>query len=427
MGLTSGSLLLLMFGGAVAGIASTILLWPYAAKRRVGAVAARVGMIVVSQVLVIAAFLVLLNGYFGFYASWSELLGKGAATQALGSVKAASAGGPLLTVTGAAPAPLPGAPVRTVPASRPLAAGPNGVDLVGLNRGDHTNLAQTGELLGITIDGDHTGIAVSGDYVYLPPQYFQPAYSRARFPVVLTLTGYPVGSSWVMVKRLKVPGTAAALLASKKIKPAVYVMMNVSVAMPRDTECTNVPAGPQVETFFTQDVPLAIERAFRVESGTGSWAAIGISTGGYCAVKFAMLDPAQFSLAVSLAGYYTALQDSTTGDLYGNNSGYQDLNSPDWRLANLPAPPISVLVASSRVGERTYPGTLAFLNLIRPPMRGYWLFLPQGGHNYTSWGRELPPSLIWLSQRLRPAVPQASGPATGGSQPVTAAARTGQP
>ena len=122
-----------------------------------------------------------------------------------------------------------------------------------------------------------------------------------------------------------------------------------------------------------------------------------------------MMDPGQFSLAVSLAGYYTALEDDTTGNLYGSSDGYRSLNSPDWRLTHLPAPPVSVLVASSKIGEKTYPGTLQFLKLVKPPMRAYSLFLPQGGHNFVTWGRELPQSLEWLSARLRPAHP--AGPA----------------
>lgn len=372
-------------------------------------------MIVVSQALVMAAFLVILNGYFTFYTSWSQLLGSATAqTYGFRTAKAAKPASALLIVNKAEAAPLPGAPIPNVPWEPPLAVGPHGADLAGLNR-DEKNLAQTGELLGITINGAHTGISVGGAYIYLPPQYFQPAYAHAKFPAVLTITGYPA-SPWGLIDRLNVPGTAAALVSQKKIRPAVYVMMNSSVAMPRDFECTNVPAGLQVETFFTQDVPLAIERAFRVSTGPGNWGAMGYSTGGYCAVKFAMLDPARFSAAVSLAGYYTATEDNTTGSLYGNSVGYQNLNDLDWRLANLPAPPVSVLVTTSRIGERTYQGTVAFLRLIRPPMRGYSLILPQGGHNFTSWGRELPQSLIWLSKRLRPAVPQVTKPTSPSSQ-----------
>ncbi|HSR84376.1 MAG TPA: alpha/beta hydrolase-fold protein [Streptosporangiaceae bacterium] len=409
MGLTSGAFQILSLLVGIAGIVATIWLWPYVASWRIQAVLARIGLVVISEVLVIVAFLVVLNGYFSFYTSWSQLLGSGAAqTYGFGAAKTAKPASALLIVNKAESAPLPGAPIRSVPWERPLAAGPNGVNLVEMNRGEK-NLAQTGELLGITINGAHTGISVGGDYLYLPPQYFQPAYAHAKFPAVLVLTGYPA-SPWGLIDRLKVPGTSAALVAQNKIKPAVYVMMNSSVAMPRDFECTNVPASLQVETFFAQDVPLAIERGFRVESGPGSWAALGYSTGGLCAVKLAMLNPGQFDYAVSLAGYYTAVQDRTTGSLYGNSAGYRNLNSPVWRLANLPAPPVSVYVTSSRVGENTYKGTLAFMRLIRPPMRGYALILQQGGHNFGSWGRELPPSLIWLSQRLQSALPQVSGP-----------------
>jgi S-formylglutathione hydrolase FrmB len=39
-------------------------------------------------------------------------------------------------------------------------------------------------------------------------------------------------------------------------------------------------------------------------------------------------------------------------------------------------------------------------------MRGYSLIVPQGGHNYGTWNRELPQSLEWLNRRLTPAVPQ---------------------
>lgn len=410
MGLTSGSFLVTGFGVALAGIAATIWLWPYAASKRIGAVLARIGMVAASEVLVIAAFLVLLNGYFSFYSSWSQLLGSGTVqTYGFRTAKVAKPASALLIVNKAEAAPLAGAQIQSLPFEPPLAVDQHGGDLLG-QTGDEKALAQSGELLGITINGAYTGMSVGGAYVYLPPEYFQPAYAHAKFPVVLTITGYPA-SPWGLVDRLKVPGTAAALVAQEKIKPAVYVMMNSSVAMPRDFECTNIPAGLQVETFFAQDVPLAIEHAFRVESGPSAWAVMGYSTGGYCAVKLAMMNPNQFSLAVSLAGYYTAAQDATTGRLYGNSSGYQNLNSPDWRLANLPAPPVSVLVTSSRVGENTYQGTMAFLQLIHPPMRGYALILPQGGHNFTSWGRELPQSLIWLSQRLRPAEPELSTPA----------------
>jgi S-formylglutathione hydrolase FrmB len=401
MGLTSGSFAILMFVLAAAGLVAVVVCWPLAARGRIRDIAARLLMVIASQLLVIAAFLVFLNGYFGFYESWSQLLGSGT-PRIVGLARASNSRAPLLTITGVGSAPVPGRPDPTFRAQKTIAVGHYGSGEVGAGGSGQMTRAQTGELLQVSITGQHTGIAVSGAYVYLPPQYFQPAYARASFPVLLALSGYP-GASWSIIRRLGLPAAQEALLSQGKIKPVIDVMMNSSVAMPRDTECTNIPAGPQVETFFAEDVPEAIEHAFRAQAG--GWAAIGYSTGGYCAVKLAMMNPRQFPLAVSLAGYYQALQDGTTGDLYGGSIGYRDENSPDWRLRNLPAPPISVLVASSVIGETTYPGTLVFVKLVRAPMRVYTLYLPQGGHNFHTWNRELLPALRWLSQRQQPAGP----------------------
>jgi S-formylglutathione hydrolase FrmB len=431
MGLTSGLFISVLMIVAVGSLAAAVWLWPRAAGRRLRDFGARLGLLAVCQVLVIAAFLAFLNGYFTFFGSWSELTGTGAPPpMRLAAVGRNSkpvvvtatdlgpflGGGSVLPVQadGAVASKPPGTPAS--PGAKPTLGGPRPADgphpprpsgqrRTGVAPAQSRTAAVSGEVLQVTITGERSGIAVVKDYLYLPPQYFQRAYAHARFPVVLTLTGYP-NEPWSIVKRLAVPATAARLVAAKLIKPAIYLMMNVSPALPRDTECTNVPAGLQVFSFFATDVPRAMEQMFRVQAGRTGWATLGYSTGGYCAAKLAMLDPGQYSAAVSMAGYYNAILDGTTGELYGGSTAYQNENDLNWRLAHLPAPPVSVLVTSSRVGERGYPAALAFLRLIRPPMQGYSLILPQGGHNYRTWNRELPQSLEWLSKRLTPAVPQ---------------------
>jgi enterochelin esterase-like enzyme len=380
MGLTSIPFMSLMVAVAVGSLASIVWLWPRIGGGRLTDIGRRLGMIAVSQTLVIAAILACLNGYFSFYGSWSTLLGTAASRPRVTGAVALSR--PILiTGTNLGPAPRK----ASVPGRQPS-----------------RTLLSAGELLQVSIIGQRTGLGVVADYVYLPPQYFQPAYARVRFPVVLALTGYP-NDSWSLVKRLALPATAARLVAAGRIGPAVYVMANVSVVPPRDTECTNVPAGPQVESFLAEDLPRAMEQTFRVQTSSSGWAALGYSTGGYCAAKLAMMYPGRFSLAVSLAGDYGAVKDRTTGNVYGGSRAYQQENDLEWRLTHLPAPPVSVLVTSSRVGEKDLPGTLAFLRLIHYPMRGYSLLVPQGGHNFRTWQRELPQSLEWLSQRLAPA------------------------
>jgi S-formylglutathione hydrolase FrmB len=423
MGLTSGFFIGLLIAAALASVAATAWLWPRLAGQRIAVIAGRLGLIAASQLLVISATLFFFNGYLGFFGSWSALVGGGSPAPAAANGIAASSRP--IVVTGTDLGPVPGGSALPETADGRLAAKPPhvyalhpapsgavtapGLDLSGGMAGAARSV---GQVLQVTLRGEHTGIVSAADYVYLPPQYFQPAYARTRFPVVLALTGYP-NDPWSIVRRLALPATAARLAAGGQIGPAVYVMMNVSVALPRDTECTNVPAGPQAMTFLAQDVPLAVERTFRVQSGRSGWAVIGYSTGGYCAVKLAMMDPYQFSSAVSMAGYYTAVTDRTTGNLYGGSAAFRNENNLDWRLAHLPAPPASVLVTSSRAGEKDLPGTLAFLRLIRPPMRGYSLIVAQGGHNYGTWQRQLPQSLEWMNQRLTPARPRPGRPPRG--------------
>jgi enterochelin esterase-like enzyme len=417
MGLTSGFFIGLMIALAVGSVAATVWLWPRFASQRLTILAARLGLIAASQLLVLAAVLAFVNGYFAFFGSWSALFGNGGSAPI--AVAGAVASSRPIVVTGSDLGPVPGGSALPELADGKLAdkpphfrgqsASPSTVTVapdLGLNGGAVAAARKVGKILQITVTGEHTGIAAAADYVYLPPQYFQPGYAHARFPVVLALTGYP-NDTWSIVRWLDLPSTAADLVARGKIGPAVYVMMNVSVALPRDTECTNVPEGPQAETFLAQDVPLAVERTFRVQTGGSGWAVLGYSTGGYCAAKLAMMYPYQFSSAVSLAGYYSALQDSTTGNLYGGSTAFRNENNLDWRLMHLPAPPVSVLVTSSLVGEHDLAGTLAFLSLIHSPMHGYSLFLQQGGHNYGTWVRQLPQSLEWLNQRLTRAVPSA--------------------
>lgn len=388
MGLTSGLFTSLMIAVAAGSLAAIVWTWPRLAGRHPAALAARVAALAGAQVLVVAAFLVWLNGYFAFYASWGQLIGSPPARTAAVTVAGLDprAG---LVIQRSGPGPVPWGGAMPLAAAPPTTAGP----------GELSALSAAGELLQVELRGQRTGLVSGPGYVYLPPQYFQPAYARTRFPVVLALSGYP-GQAVNIVHQLGLPALAARLAALGRIRPAVLVMLNVSPLMPLDTECTDAPGGPQVESFFAQDVPTAIGRAFRVTASPRGWGVLGYSTGGYCAAKLAMMYPSRFSAAVSLAGYYDAEWGFALRHQWGGSGSYQNENNLDWRLRHLPAPPVAVLVTSSRVGELSLPGTLSFLRLIHPPMRGYSLIVPQGGHNFQTWARELPQSLEWLSQRL---------------------------
>ena len=411
LGLTSAPLAWFVSGAAATAIGTTIWLWPRLARQNVGQIAARLALIVVSQLLVTSAVLLAINDSLYFFTSWYSLLGGRPSAQATGSpaTAGATAISHPIVITGssigttfrggwALPERYLGgtssepevADAARIALNSPHAPRPGRAVMAA---------ARSGAVLRVTVHGQYSGIVAADDYVYLPPQYFQPAFEAARFPVVLAFTGYP-NDPLNLMKILHLPAIAARLQSAGRIQPAIYVMVNPSVAMPRDTECTNIPAGLQVATFFGRDVPLAVQRTFRTVTSRSAWGTIGYSTGATCAVKVAMLYPAQYSAAVGMSGYYIAAKDQSTGDLYGGSTAYRNENSMMWRLTHLPAPPVSVLVTSSASGERTRPGTVAFLRLIRPPMRGYSLILRRGGHNYSTWRRELPQSLEWLSRRF---------------------------
>jgi len=403
MSLTGVPLELLMIALAFGSIGGAAWLWPRLSLPWPAQLAERLGLILLTQVFATAAVLTFLNDYLSLIGSWSELLGTGPQRHAWTASPPPQFRASPVAITGATIGVSFGRSTLPPQVAKGLLTGsPSGSAVAAA-------AARSGVVLRVTIHGEYTGITTGSDYVYLPPQYFMPGYAAMRFPLVLAFTGYP-NEPLDLMRLLYLPGTAARLVAHGRAQPAIYVMANPSVALPRDTECTNVPAGPQVATFFGRDLPLALERTFRVNPGRSGWGTIGYSTGAYCAVKMAMLYPGQISAAVGLSGYYVALKDLTTGNIYGGSPGYRDENDLDWRLSHLPAPPISVLAASTASGEETLPGTLTFLHLIRPPMRGYSLILRQGGHNYFTWRRELPQSLSWLSARLRPAV------ASGGRQ-----------
>ncbi|MER7501282.1 alpha/beta hydrolase-fold protein [Nonomuraea pusilla] len=355
MGLTSMGLQLAAAVLALAAFAGAVWAWPRLGGRGVPPVLGRVGVLAACQVLTLVALGLAVNTYYGFYGSWADLLGTDTGTAQI-------------VMAGA------GAGLRVLD-SRPVAGG---------------------RVEQVVMPGPSTGLSEEA-YVFLPSAYFKDR--QARFPAILALTGYP-GDPRNLMTRMDLPGRLAKAVAQRQVKPAILVMMRPSVVLPRDTECVDVPGGPQVQTYFAQDVKRDVTAHYRVAPGRDSWGILGGSTGGYCALKLAMSHSDAFSVAVSLSGYFKTIIDGTTGDLFRGDKALEQRNDLMWRLANLPAPPVKVLVTSSRKGESDYAATERFLAAVRPPMQASSLILPSGGHNFNTWNRELPQALPWLAQQL---------------------------
>ncbi|WP_141581505.1 esterase family protein [Actinomadura sp. WMMA1423] len=375
MGLTSAGTLSLLFALAFGCMAATVRAWPRAASSGARAVGVRALMLAGCQLVLLLTLLAALNAHYLFYGSWTDLLSAAGG----GAQSHRPSGGSAAAATRV---------VRTVQAG--LDPGP---------RAEHAP-AKNGQVERLDIRGVRTGLA-SEAYVYLPPQYFQRAYATRRFPVVLMLAGYPAADRLVWIHQGHVPADVARAQAQRLVQPMIYVMMRPTVVRGWDTECADVPGGPQVETFFAQDVPEAVSETYRVPRDRGGWGLAGYSTGGFCAAKLAMLHSDRFSAAVSMAGHFDALLDPTTRDLYGGSRAVRLSDDLVWRLRHLPAPPVSVLVASADTGEKTFPSAQRFMRAARPPLVVDKVLLRSGGHNFKTFRKYIPPSIRWLSARLR--------------------------
>lgn len=384
MGLTSRSLLYTVAFVAIVCVGLTIWLWPRLAGRGPLPVLGRLGAILVTQLTIMSTVLLAVNSANSFFGTWGELIGRYDRSQGQVTQGAAEAGGNARVDAGK------GGLVRP--------AGSEGLDRAALPKGPRDRV---GALQSVRLVARRANV-IEPAFVYLPPQYFQKQYERARFPVIVAISGYPGGIN-NLSQYLQVPKTASTLISERRMQPTIVVMVRPTIAPPRDTECVDVPDGPQAETYFTKDLPEALRSAYRVGHEASAWGVMGYSSGGTCALELAMRQPGIYPVAGALSADYKIKNDLTTGKLFGDDeAGRKRQREHDliWRLKNLPVPHVSVLVTSSEKGEKNYEETKKFLAAVKEPMTAAKIILPSGSHNFTTWRREISPTLEWMGKQL---------------------------
>jgi putative esterase len=338
VGLTGAGFVISLLVIALAAVAACVRLLPRCSGTSPAQVAGRAGLLVGSQALLLLALLTLVNSDMQFYSSWGDLFG-------------ADAGAVRISDRTAVAQPPPAAP-RLKPSHDALTR--------RLPAGD-------GQLRVIRLRGSRSGIAARV-YVYLPPQYAQDR--SQRFPVVLVLA-----SPRAAIVRQRVPELAAQEIAAGRLRPAVLVIA------PTRLGCVDAPGGAQGETFFSEDLPAAIDASYRVGTAPGSWSVAGPGTrgpAGYCAALLAMRHSDRFGSAVFAASALTP----PPGDLYGGSRSIRDEYDPRWLLRHRPPPPVSVGVI----------GDDGFAAGARPPMRAEPL--------PPTSAQGIPPILLWSGAHL---------------------------
>ncbi|MGF1427838.1 alpha/beta hydrolase [Kitasatospora sp. LaBMicrA B282] len=385
MELTSSALVYVVALAAALTLLATLWLWPRLARQRPLPVLGRLGLLTVTQTAVLTVCALSVNNTFGFYTSWQDLLSPDTSRLALAPAQSGGKGGP--------------------PSGDTLVSPTDEGGLSGITDLPQGKPEEVGRVDSIRVNGKATGLS-DQMFIYLPPEYFNPKYHRERFPVLLTLAGFP-GPAAAWLTDLHAVQALWDLQRTGRMPPTVVVLARPTVAAPRNTECVNVPGGPQTETWFAKDVPAALRSAYRVSRSGTSWGVLGYSTGGSCALRLALRDPESYAAAAALHGEYQVTPDWSTGDLFGGNQQLAQGYDLGWRLHNEPVPKTSLLVVSTRT-EDDYAATQQFLATAAPVSEAHpeltvdSLFLPDGGHTFDTWQRELPAALEWMGDHLAP-------------------------
>jgi enterochelin esterase-like enzyme len=271
----------------------------------------------------------------------------------------------------------------------------------------HLTLAeQQGYLVRLMVTGrrSHLTRAV---YVYLPPQYFQPAYRAYRFPVIELIHGQPgEPQDWISV--VGVTRAFGHLLADKRAQAAVLVMPDANGGDQVSLQCLDQVGGPQDLTYLAVDLPGQLARTLRVRRPGPGWGVAGYSEGGFCAANMALRFPGRYGAAGVLSGYFAPFGNrlSVSGppvSPFGDSTLRREQNTPLDELRMLPAAtviPRFWLGAGAADGQAVADAE-AFRQELRPRQVNVPLELtPGGGHTMTTWRAELPSMLTWMTPRL---------------------------
>lgn len=321
--------------------------------------ALRFVVVLLCQAVAVTAVGLAANNSFGFYNSWSDLVGGQGSTSQAASINGLIA----------------------------------------------TNGSQ-GKI--ITLSVDQTGQVAAGTrrsltvLAWLPPQYNQPQFANTRFPVTMMLPGQP-GTPQSVIRQFDFIPAAMAAIADHSVKPFVAIFPPLMVAPPRDTECTDVPGGPQAETWLSHDVRRAAISKLRLSTNAGQWSVMGWSTGGFCAAKLLLRHPTLFRAAAGFGAYYDSETDKTTGDLFANSKRLRHENSPLWLITRHRKAVTHLLIIVSQADKSSYDGKFyadsrAMIAATTGMAGVTTILLPSGGHNYRVYRPTMPQALAWLGR-----------------------------
>ncbi|MBD0745508.1 esterase family protein [Streptomyces sp. CBMA152] len=348
--------------------------------------AVRLVMVMVAQTSAIVAVFVAVNDQYGLYDNWGDLLGTESHVTAAPDLGADGTGGRNIADS-----------PRVRQTFTPVTDDPDiGPDL----RRTHLK----GELSG----------AEGEVYVWLPPQYDDPAYKNKDFPVVELLAGYP-GSARDWWGNLDVQTQLRPMTENGEATPFILVSPRTTLLPGQDTGCVNVPGVVNADTWLSVDVRKMVTDNFRAQKSSAGWAVAGFSAGAHCAAKLALEHPDRFRAGIGFSGYNDPGAEPSS--VAAHDTRLRRETNPLWIIAHAKTPPLTSLYLTGEPADG-YNDGLALQRAAKAPT-SVTAVRTTGGHRVTSWKPLVPQAFRWLSGVLDGPVPS---PPPGGPRPSGAPA-----
>lgn len=369
MSLTGTPFLLITIALVVVALALPLGLWGRIGGPRPVRHATRFLMLLFAQATAIVMVFVIVNNSNGLFDTWADLLGTG------DHVKAAADLGPDGT-GGKAPDQAP----RTVAKFKPASDKRMGPGVLETELKGHIS-------------------GVEGEvYVWLPPQYDDPAYKDKKFPVVEVLPGFP-GSAKAWFGTLEVNTQLKPMMQRGEVAPFIIVAPRTTLLGDTDTGCANIPGKVNADTWLSVDVRKMVTDTFRADDRADGWAVAGYSAGAHCAARLAVAHPDRYRAGVSLSGYNDPAGEP--GALTAKTPELRDANNPLKMLQHAATPPKVALFVSGAETDG-YQGGQALKQAAKPPTTVETVLIPPGagGHGTAVWKRQVPDVFKWLTKQV---------------------------
>ncbi|MEE1756100.1 alpha/beta hydrolase [Streptomyces sp. SP18CS02] len=350
--------------------------------------AVRLGMVAFAQITAILVVFVAVNNTNGLYDSWGDLLGTSDHVDSAIDLGPDGTGGRRVSD-------LPKAEQSFTP-----------VDDAGMGSGIRRAMLK-GRISGVEAEV----------YVWLPPQYDDPAFKDRKFPVVELLSGFP-GSPKSWFGSLDVSKQLEPLMRSGRVAPFILVSPRTTLLGDTDTGCANVPGRVNAESWLSIDVRQMVIDNFRAADRADGWAVAGYSAGAHCAAKLTVAHPDRYRYAISMSGYNDPAAEPSS--LTAKDPALRHAANPLNMLREAAVPPrITMLFTGD--GRDGFQQGVALREAAKAPTR-IDVRQVKGGHRTSTWVREVPSVFEWLTRRFEE---QGTGAGRGTGSDAGAGSGTG--